>query len=401
MVWLHGRGFAGGAGSEGWYNGANLAKRGNVVVITINHRLNVFGYLHLAELDAEFAGSGVAGMLDAVLALQWVRDNVEAFGGDPHNVTIFGESGGGRKVCTLLALPTARGLFHRAIIQSSVTLKAVEARRATDTAERLLAKLGIAKSELAKLQSLPHEQLTEAIGVQGGDGAAGGGFNFAPVMEGNFMPAHPFEPVACPTSIGVPLMVGTNKDEAALFLARDPRRRRLEEHELVERLKPMLGNRLDEILGVYRKSRPEATPWDLLVGINSESRRLAANALADRRVAANSAPTYMYFFAWESDFLGGLYKASHAMEIPFAFANVDDVPMTGERADKHDLESVMSAAWANFARSGDPNGPGVPTWPAFESEKRGTMVFDVPSRAENDPRGEERRVWKGDLSLYR
>jgi para-nitrobenzyl esterase len=402
MVWLHGRGFASGAGSEGWYNGANLAKRGNAVLITINHRLNVFGYLHLAGVDPAFAGSGVAGMLDAVLALQWVRDNAEAFGGDPNNVTIFGESGGGRKVCTLLAMPAAQGLFHRAIIQSSVTLHAVDAKRATDTAERLLSKLGIKPNELDKLQGLPHEQFTEAIGVQGGDAGAGpGAMSFAPVMDGDFMPVHPFDPVACPTSIGVPLMLGTNKDEAALFLARDPRRRRLEEPELEERLKPMLRDRWQEILAVYRKSRPEATPWDLLVGINSEARRLAANTLADRRAAAGSAATYMYLFAWESDFLGGLYKASHAMEIPFAFDNVDDVPMTGERTDRHDLAAVMSQAWANFARNGDPNGSNVPQWPAFDSEKRGTMVFDVPSRAEDDPRGEERKVWKGDLSLYR
>jgi para-nitrobenzyl esterase len=401
MVWLHGRGFASGAGSEGWYNGANLARRQDVVVVTINHRLNVFGYLHLADINPEFAGSGIAGMLDAVLALRWIRDNAEAFGGDPGNVTIFGESGGGRKVCTLLAMPAARGLFHRAIVQSSVTLRAVERDRARSAAERLLDKLGIGKDELHKLQALPHEQLTEAIGVQAGDGAARGGFNFAPVMDGNYMPVHPFDPVACPTSVDVPLMLGTNKDEMALFMARDPRRRRLEEHELRERLEPVLGQRMDEIISVYHKNRPEATPWDLLVGINSESRRLAANTLAERRVAAGGAPVYMYFFAWESDFLGGLYKAAHAMEIPFAFANVDDVPMTGERPDKHELEEVMSAAWANFARTGDPNGSAVPEWPAFDAQRRGTMVFDVPSRAENDPRSEERLVWKGDLSLYR
>jgi para-nitrobenzyl esterase len=405
MVWLHGRGFAGGAGSEGWYNGANLARRQDVVVITINHRLNVFGYLHLADIDTRFAGSGVAGMLDAVLALQWVRDNAAAFGGDPNNVTIFGESGGGRKVCTLLAMPAARGLFHRAIIQSSVTLHAVDAERATATTERLLEKLGLKETELDRLQTLPHEQLTAAIGAQGGEaGAAPGALNFAPVMDGNFMPAHPFDPVACPTSVDVPVMVGTNKDEMALFMARDPRRRRLEERELEERLTSLFArSALDwrEVLAVYRQSRPEATPWDLLVGINSEARRLAANALADRRAAAGSAPTYLYLFDWESDFLGGLYKAAHAMEIPFAFANVDDVPMTGERADKHDLETVMSTAWANFARSGNPNGSIVPQWSAFDSEKRGTMVFDVPSRAVNDPRGDERLVWQGDLSLYR
>lgn len=401
MVWLHGRGFAAGAGSEGWYNGANLAKRGDAVVITINHRLNVFGYLHLADLDPRFAGSGIAGMLDAVLALRWVRDNAEAFGGDPNNVTIFGESGGGRKVCTLLAMPAAKGLFHRAIVQSSVTIKAVERARATQTAERLLAKLGLKSNELEKLQALPHELLTEAIGAQSGDGGRASGLNFAPVMDGGFMPVHPFDPVACPTSVDVPLMLGTNKDEAALFMARDPRRRRLEEHELIERLTPMLGERRDEILAVYRNNRPEATPWDLWIGINSEARRLAANTVAERQVAAGGAPVYMYLFAWESDFLGGLYKAAHAMEIPFAFDNVDDAPMTGERPDRHELAAIMSKTWATFARNGDPNAEGLPHWPAFDAGDRCTMVFDTPPRAENDPRREEREVWKGDLSLYR
>ncbi len=410
MVWLHGRGYAAGAGSEGWYNGANLAKRGDAVVITINHRLNLFGYLHLADIGGtDFARSGVAGRLDCVLALQWVRDNIAAFGGDPGNVTIFGESGGGRKVCSLLAMPSARGLFHRAIVESSVTITAVTASRATPAAERLLAKLGIHKNELEKLQDLPHAQLTEAIGVQAGDGGGGGALNFAPVMDGDFMPTHPFDPVACPTSVDVPLLLGTNKDEAALFLARDPRRRRLEEPELEERLKPLLGDRWQEILAVYRKNRPDATPWDLLVGINSEARRLAANVVAERRSApalssaegAGGAPVFMYLFAWESDFLGGLYKAAHAMEIPFVFDNVDDVPMTGERADRHALAAVMSQAWATFARNGDPNGAGLPHWPAFDATNRATMVFDTPSRSENDPRSEERKVWRGDISLYR
>ncbi len=400
MVWLHGRGFASGAGSEGWYNGANLAKRGDVVVITINHRLNVFGHLNLAEIGGpEFAGSGVAGMLDAVLALRWVRNNAAAFGGDPGNVTIFGESGGGRKVCTLLAMPEAGGLFHRGIIQSSVTLRAIEQKRATGYAERLLAHLGIKRNELQKLQTLPHEQLTEAVGAA--SRGEGGGLNFAPSIDAAHFPEHPFDPMPAPSSMGVPLMLGTNKDEAALFMGRDPMRRKMSEEDMRERLKPMLGERLEEILAVYRRNRPGDTPWDLWVGINSESRRLAANALADRRAAAGSAPTFMYLFAWESDFLGGLYRASHAMEIPFAFDNVDDVPMTGERADKHDLAARMSTAWAAFARNGNPDCDLMPHWPAFDSQARGTMVLDTPCRAEDDPRSEERLVWKGDLSLYR
>ncbi len=246
---------------------------------------------------------------------------------------------------------------------------------------------------------LPHEQLTEAASAAGREGGA---LNFAPSIDATFMPEHPFDTTPAASSKAVPVILGTNKDEAALFMGRDPARRKLSEEDMRERLKGLLGERMEEILGVYRRERPNDTPWDLVVGINSEARRLAANALADRRVASGAAPTYMYFFTWESDFLGGLYKASHAMEIPFAFDNTDDVPMTGERADKHELAALMSSAWATFARNGDPNGPGLPQWPAFDSERRGTMMFDVPSRAENDPAAsEERLAWKGDLSLYR
>lgn len=366
-------------------------------MITINHRLNVFGYLHLADLGGpEFAGSGVAGMLDAVLALEWVRDNIERFGGDAGNVTIFGESGGGRKVCTLMALPSAEGLFHRAIVQSSVTVHAVEADAATEEAERLLAHLGIKPSEL---QELPADELTAAVTALPSDGS-GGNFRYAPVVDGDYFPVHPFDPVPAPTAVNVPLLLGTNKDENALFLAGDPRRRRLEEHELLERLDPLLGDRRDEILAVYREHRPDDTPWDLLVGITSEARRLAATTVAERQSAAGGAPVFMYLFNWESDFRGGLLKASHAMEIPFVFDNLDRMEMTGERPDQHDLAATISEAWLAFARNGDPNGEGLPDWPAYEAASRTTMLFDTPSGAVDDPRSEERTVW-GDLALYR
>lgn len=402
MVWLHGRGFYAGAGSEGMYHGANLARNGDVVVVTINHRLNLFGYLHLADIGGdEYAGSGVAGMLDAVLALEWVRDNIERFGGDPGRVTIFGESGGGRKVCTLLAMPSARGLFHRAIAQSSVTIRAVDRDRGTKLAQRLLDHLGVRRDELYKLQEMPFERLTGALTELGGGREEGRGFQPAPVMDEDFLPAHPFDPAPAPTSTDIPFIVGTNKDENALWLVNDPKAGNISEAELVERLTPLLGERRDEIIDTYRRSRPTATPWDLLVGITSEARRLAANHVAEKRVAAGCAPTYVYLFDWESDARGGLLKAAHGMEIPFVFNNVDTSAMTGQREDRFRLADLMSRSWAAFARDGDPNVEGLPHWPAFNSQSRPTMVFDVPCHTENDPRSEERRVWRGDLSLYR
>lgn len=401
MVWLHGRGFAEGAGSEGWYDGTNLALNGDVVVVTLNHRLNVFGYLHLADLGGEqFAGSGVAGILDLAEALRWVRDNIEAFGGDPDNVTIFGESGGGRKVCALLAMPSAEGLFHRAIVQSSVMLRATDPAKATDFARALIAEAGLAEGDVAGLQELPFDQLTEAYHRTQ---KTHDGFQCAPTIDPTYFPHHPHDPegAPAPSSLGVPLMIGTNKDEMALFLAKSPKRRKLTEAELHEGLEQIYGDRYREILDVYRRNRPDDTPWDLWVGIESEPRRLAVNHVLEMRHRAGAAPAYLYSFDWESDFLGGLFKATHAMEIPFVFDNADIVPMTGEREDRGELGDLMSKTWAAFARNADPNHDGLPRWEPFDPDRRAAMVFDVPTHAEDDPRSEERTVWNGDLSYYR
>lgn len=399
MVWLHGRGYTAGAGSETMYHGANLAKRGDVVVVTINHRLNVFGYLHLADIAGEaYAGSGIAGLLDAVLALEWVRANITSFGGDAGNVTIFGESGGGAKVSTMLAMPSAKGLFHRAVIQSGAGIRGVESGDATDFAERLLAKLDIKANEIEKLQQLPAQQLLDTVNTLSSEGGA---MRLSPSVDGHYLPVHPFDPVAAPTAAEVPLMIGTNRDEQALFLARDPRRRRLTEEELRQRLAPTLGDNLERILGTYQRTRPGATPWDLLIGILSEGARRRSILLAERKAAGGTAPVYMYLFTYESDFLGGLLKASHAMEIPFLFDNTDDVGMTGERPDKHEMAVAMSETWAAFARSGDPNHPGVPKWEPYTVDNRATMLFDVPCRAEVDPFREELDAWEGTDTMRR
>ena len=397
MVWLHGRGYAAGAGSETWYGGADLAKRGDVVVVTINHRLNVYGYLHLADIGGpDFAGSGVAGMLDIVLALEWVRDNIEQFGGDPKNVTVFGESGGGAKACTLMALPSAEGLFHRAAVQSGPSIAGIRPKNATEFAERLLAHFDIKPNALEKLQRMPHEQLTAGLAeMAGGSGPGTRAGLLAPVVDGAYFPRHPFHPDAAPAAAKVPLLIGSNKDEAALFLAADPRRRRLEEHELIQRLTPMLGDRLDAILDVYRRTRPNDTPWDLLIGISSERFRLASILLAERKAAGGPAPVFMYLFTWEGNFKGNLLKASHAMEIPFVFDHPDIAPMTGDSPDRYEFAAMMSEAWIAFARNGDPNHPGLPEWPVYDPEQRATMLFEVPSLVENDPRRDERLAWEG------
>jgi para-nitrobenzyl esterase len=395
LFWLHGRGFIEGAGSEGWYNGTKLAHSGDVVVVTINHRLNIYGYLYLAELGGEkYASSGLNGMLDAVLALQWVRDNIEEFGGDPGNVTLFGESGGGAKVSTLLALPQAEGLFHKAIIQSGPGLSGLLPATATGFAGKVLDHFGIKKEHIDQLQELSIDQLDEAVRKLAGVGP-GASFFLSPVVDGTLYPRHPFSPDAAPTAVKIPVIIGTNKDEAALFLAADPRRRRLTEEELNQRLDRLLGGRKDEILAIYRKHRPKDTPWDLFIGISSESMRLRSIQLAEAKCAAAGAPIYMYWFTWESNYMGGLFKSAHALEIPFVFNNPDIAPFTGDSPDRYELASAMSRSWINFARYGNPDVDGLPHWPAYDPENRATMLFNVPCRVENDPHSEERLVWKG------
>jgi para-nitrobenzyl esterase len=404
LVWLHGRGFTAGAGSETQYIGAGLAKRGDVVVITINHRLNIFGHLYLAEIAGkEYEASGIVGSLDMILALQWVRDNVETFGGDKNRVTIFGESGGGMKVCTMLTVPAAKGLFHRAVIQSgSMGTWAVERKDATSIAERLLAELDVKHNQIEKLQQMPTQQLLDAMTTitsrmsSLGLGAPGGpAMQLAPVLDGNHLPQHPFEPVAAPNAANIPLIVGCNRDENATFVAADPRRRRLSEDELRLRLKPVLGEKLDEIINVYKSNRPGATPWDLFIGITSERERRTVIQLAERKAAGGPAPVFVYLFTYQSNFLGGLFKAGHGLEIPFVFDIVDDVGWTGDRIDRYGLSAAMSQAWASFARTGDPSHPGIPKWEPFSANYRATMIFDVPSKLVVDPFRRELDVWEG------
>jgi len=399
MVWLHGGGYQSGSGSSSIYEGTPLAKRGDVVLVTINHRLNIFGYLHLEDLGGEaFAGSGVAGMLDIELALKWVQDNIEAFGGNPDNVTIFGESGGGRKVSVMMAMPSAKGLFHKGIIQSSPGLRGRSAQNATEYAEQLLSKLKIKPDQLDRLQNMPMKELIDAAKLEepGPPGVLGvGNMPWSPVVDGKYLPAHPFDPVAAPSAADVSIMIGSNRDEAALFVAGDPRRRRLTDDELRDRLKPQLGDRADHVIEVYKKSRPEDTPWDTYIGITSESRRLGCISLAERKVAGSHAPVYLYLFTWQSDYLDNLFKSAHALEIPFVFDTVDEALITGDRPDRYELAAVVSQAWIAFARTGNPSHPRIPEWKPITVGNRETMILDVPCRMENDPAREELDAWEG------
>ena len=395
MVWLHGGGFSSGSGSQAGYDGTALAKRGDVVVVTLNHRLNIFGYLGLAEIAGKaFAGSGMAGMLDIELALKWVRDNIKAFGGDANNVTIFGESGGGAKVSTLLAMPSSKGLFHKGIIQSGPGIRGVPMDKGTEMAKNIMENFGV--TDVGKLQEMPFEELLKkAFPSESTDLASS--MRFAPVVDGAYLPAHPFEPVAAPTGKDIPIIIGSNRDEALLFLQNDAIRDKMTEEELMTRVKPLLGDQAEGIIDAYKKSRPGATPWDLFIAVSSERFRLGSIILAERKIAAGGAPVYMYMFDFE---VSDRFKAAHAMEIAFVFNHAS--ARSPERKDVANLETLMSEAWIAFARTGNPNRSGAPEWPAYTLPGRATMVFNAESKVVNDPRGEEWKAWKDvDLTKLR
>jgi para-nitrobenzyl esterase len=392
MVWLHGGGFAYGSGSWPVYDGHNLAKKGDVVVVTVNHRLNVFGYLYLGELaGAAYEQSGNAGMLDLVAALDWVRDNIDRFGGNQDNVTIFGESGGGAKVSTLMAMPEASGLFHRAIVESGPGLRAVPKEGATAMAKSVLEALAIAPTDAAALAAAPAEKvLAAAFTAAEKVGAAGGGFmRLAPVVDGVVLDRHPFDPDAPGLSAKIPLMIGWTKDEMTLFAAAEPWFGKLTEEELVKSVAEIAGSEAKgkTLLAALRQQRPDYSPTYLRTAALTASRMFVGSVqLAERQAALKAAPVWVYELAWETPVGGGIFKSPHTLEIPFVFANAEKAAvLVGDGPVQEQLERQMSDAWIAFARSGDPNHALLPEWPRYDAERRATMVFDATSRVVDDP----------------
>lgn len=415
LVWLHGGGFHTGSAfsssaGRASTDGSSLARRGDVVVVSLNHRLGTLGYLHLGDIAGpEFAHSGNAGMLDIVAALEWVRDNIAAFGGDPGNVLIFGQSGGGGKVSYLLAMPRAQGLFHRAIIMSGPRLRSITRPEANTLALEILEELGVAPGDMTALQALPAKRLVEAqlaISRKKGELVEGRG-GLVPVVDGDVLPAHPFDPVAAPSSAPVPLLIGTTKDEMTHILRSDPRYPGLDEAGMREVLAAGLADRPDRIeppteaqrehlIASYKTMRPQATPDDLAVGIWSDAMHIAATRLVERRQALpGAAPVYMYYFAWESPAEGGKLKAIHALDVPFAFDNVAEARPLYDRPDRHELAARYSSAWIAFARNANPSHEGLPAWPEYRTGQRAVMVFDSECRLEPDFFAAERAAWAG------
>ena len=408
MVWLHGGGFSGGSGHDLFsYDGENLCHRGDVVVVTVNHRLNLFGHLNLAEIGGErYASSGNVGMLDLVLALEWVRDNIARFGGDPGNVMIYGQSGGGGKVTTLMGMPPAKGLFHRAAVQSGSLLKMCKSSESTRLAAALLNELDIRGDQLDKLNDVPVEKLVAAgqVAVQKTRSpmnfrldfaSAAPQLGWAPTVNGVDLPSDPFDPVAPAISADVPLIVGTDENEFVIGVD-NPDAYTLTEEGLAKQVSEMYGARSGAILDVFRRTYPKAQPFDLLSLIAAASVRQAAVWQAERKAAQKVAPAYLYLFTWHTPVLDGRPGAYHSCEIPFVFDNLDrSHNYTGGVPEADVLAAQISQAWINFARCGNPNHAGLLDWPAFSADQEQTMIFDVPCEVRNNFDAEARRTLFG------
>jgi para-nitrobenzyl esterase len=377
MLWLHGGGYNLGSGGGTGYDGLALAKYHDVVLVSINHRLNALGYLYLGDiLGGEFATGANAGQQDIVLALQWVRNNIEQFGGDPGRVMIFGQSGGGGKVATLLGMPSAKGLFHRAVIQSGGA-GAVTREAATKTTEEMLAKLDLTKANARDLQKLPLERLL------------GGFTRGGPVIDGTVLP---LKPEGSPISEDVPVMIGMMRTEFTVYQADDPGYGQMSEHELNALVERLVGpEKSADVLASYRKRYPGANAFALGRYISEDTTPMAPAAYAELRNKLGRAPTYVYRFDWTTPVMDLL--SPHTLEIPFVFHHIEDCQsMTGPVSkEMKALELQTATTWTTFARSGNPNHKGLPEWAPYTAQNRAVLLFNTPSQAVSDPGAELRR----------
>lgn len=401
LAWIHGGGFVSGSSQElRPYDGERLARVHDVVLVSMNHRLNVFGFLDLSQIGGDkYASSANVGMLDLVQSLQWVRDNIANFGGDPGNVTIFGQSGGGRKVSTLLGMPTAKGLFHRAAVFSGSHLRQILPEASTRLASGVLDVLGISKTDLARIHQIPTDQLLNA-GLEAqrrttqGATPTSPALAWGPVVDGRLIPAHTFDPTPSPLAVDVPMLIGNTYAEFGGG-ANNPDAHQMTIAQVRERLTPTLGAKAGEIIEAYQRTFPNAKPFEInAVIVGTQAYRINAVMQAERKAAQKGAPVYMYWFGWKTPVLDGRPLAYHCQDLAFWFDNIDlAAQATGGGDDARALASKMSGALVAFAKGGDPNHAGLPKWPAFNEPTRATMVFENDHvTVKNDPDGAARRL---------
>jgi para-nitrobenzyl esterase len=384
LVSFHGGGWATGSANGPMYDGGQLSLLGDVVVVTVNHRLASLGYTHLAAAGApeEFKHAGVCGVMDMVASLEWVRDNIAAFGGDPSRVMIFGQSGGGSKTSTLLATPAAKGLFHRAAVQSGSTLRLAEEAEAAKSADQFLKKLGLARNRIADIQHLPWEQLLEAqAGINPG---------FTPVMDGRYLPHHPFDPSAPPESRDVPVIISTTLEDAALRLTNWD----LNDAGLTALLNERYNGKASEILAMYRPVASDRTPYLIQAQVFTDSQtRLRAITQAERKAAQGGAGVWMYVWEWATPGFDGKLGAVHGHDVDASFNLYrNGICGSGQKAGRL-MCTRLASAWVAFAKTGNPDNEHIPHWPAYDATARATMVFDTNTRVVNDPRAAIRQYW--------
>jgi para-nitrobenzyl esterase len=385
LVSYHGGGWATGSGNGPMYDGGQLALLGDVVVVTVNHRLASFGYTHLGGVGApeEFKSAGVSGVMDMVASLEWVRDNIGQFGGDPNRVMIFGQSGGGAKTSTLLGTPAAKGLFHRAAVQSGSALRIASEEDAAKSADQLLKKLGIAKNRIADIQHVPWEHILQAqtqltVG-------------FTPVMDGRYLPHHPFDPAAPAESRDVPVIISTTLEDAALRLTNFE----LDEAGLTKLVNERFGGKAKQILPMYRGQGVEKTPFLIQAQVLTDSlQRTRAITQAERKAALGGAGAYMYLWEWATPSFDGKFGAVHGHDVDASFNLYRNGIAGGGRAEGKLMSMRLASTWVAFAKTGDPNNEQIPHWPKYDANTRATMIFDSHTRVVNDPRGDIRKYWK-------
>ncbi len=397
MVWIHGGAFQFGSGATPWYDGANFATHGDVVLVTINYRLGPLGFLYLGEMfGEEFAASGNLGLLDQIAALEWVRDSIAAFGGDPNDITIFGESAGAGSVGTLLGTPGAHGLFHKAILESGAAMWGLEPADAAAKAARIVDTLGVAPNDLEALYAKSADDVVAAAAVLGFE-TSGTTLPFAPVHDGVVLPQPPMDAIRDGSAAGIAVLCGTNLDEMTLFNIIDPALATIDDAGIIARASNWYGDAAHGMFDGYRNAMPGASGPEIWTALSSDAVfRIPGLRLVEAQLA--HAPAFVYLFTWPTPAFGGVLKSCHALEIPFVFDNLDQpgvAMFTGDGGERAAIASRMHAAWIAFARTGSPQHADIPAWPAYDTTRRATMRIDVEWTLLDDPYGATRVLWDG------